>query len=346
MTRRRALVVCPGRGTYNREELGYLGRHHSGKHDFIGMVDGYRARNGMPTVSALDMAAHFSSALHGRGDNASPLIYACAYADFLDIDRERFEIVAVTGNSMGWYIALACAGAVTPAAGLTIVDTMGTLMHGHGIGGQLIYPVVDENWVEAPGRRSELLSLMREVDEQPGRTVRVSIDLGGMLVFAGDEAGLRSLADVLPPAQGRYPMRLQHHAAFHSPLQASVAAEGQAALTVELFGSPDNPLIDGRGHMWHPHETRPDELRAYTLGAQVTEPYDFTRAIVAGVREFAPDVLIVLGPGKTLGAAIAQTLIAERWRGFSSKATFQALQKADPLLLAMAIEEQRRLVAA
>jgi [acyl-carrier-protein] S-malonyltransferase len=40
------------------------------------------------------------------GDNASLLIYACALADFAAIDRDRFEVVAVTGNSMGWYLAL------------------------------------------------------------------------------------------------------------------------------------------------------------------------------------------------------------------------------------------------
>lgn len=29
------------------------------------------------------------------------LIYACALADFAAIDRDRFEVVAVTGNSIG-----------------------------------------------------------------------------------------------------------------------------------------------------------------------------------------------------------------------------------------------------
>src|SRR3712207_8209358 len=47
-----------------------------------------------------------------RSDIASPLIFAASYADFLAIDRSRFDVAAVTGNSMGWYTALAVAGAV------------------------------------------------------------------------------------------------------------------------------------------------------------------------------------------------------------------------------------------
>ena len=49
------------------------------------------------------------------------MIYACAYADFLAIDRDRFDILGVTGNSMGWYIALACAGALDVMNGFEVV---------------------------------------------------------------------------------------------------------------------------------------------------------------------------------------------------------------------------------
>ena len=140
MRRQRALVVCPGRGTYNREELGTLVRLHGGKTGLIAMADRYRRAQGQATLTELDGAAAFDAKVHTRGDNASPLIWACAYGDMLDIDCERFDIVAVTGNSMGWYIALTAAAAVTPAAGLAIVNTMGTLMQEHLIGGQTLYP--------------------------------------------------------------------------------------------------------------------------------------------------------------------------------------------------------------
>ena len=95
------LVICPGRGTYNATELGYLTRHHVARGDLVARLDAYRASQGQSTISELDNAEKFSPSLHMPGDNASLLIYACALADFAAIDRDRFEIVAVTGNSMG-----------------------------------------------------------------------------------------------------------------------------------------------------------------------------------------------------------------------------------------------------
>ena len=341
MTKRRAIVICPGRGTYNRDELGYLRRHHADKRDFLSVVDRYRQHHGQPPVTELDGADRYSAAVHTRGDNASPLIYACAYADYLSIDRSAFEIVAVTGNSMGWYIALACGGAASAENGLAIVNTMGTLMHDNLTGGQILYPIVDADWREVPGRRAQLMMLMADIASRPGHALSLSIDLGGMLVFAGDEAGLAAMTAALPVEQERYPMRLVNHAAFHSPLLAGIAAQGQAVLGEALFGDPAVPMIDGRGHIWRPRETRPAALRDYTLGHQVTEPYDFSRAVQSGVREFAPDALIVLGPGTTLGGAVAQSLIGIGWRGLDSKAAFTAMQAENPFVLSMGLPTQR-----
>jgi [acyl-carrier-protein] S-malonyltransferase len=75
------------------------------------------------------------------------LIYACTLGDALALDG--VEVVAVTGNSMGWYSALACAGAVAPMAGFTLVNTMGTLMQEALIGGQTVYPFMGEDWQDA-----------------------------------------------------------------------------------------------------------------------------------------------------------------------------------------------------
>ena len=97
MAKQSILVVCPGRGTYNAPELGYLARHHGGRAE-LAAFDALRARHGAPTLSELDGAAKFSPSLHTRGDIAAPLIYAASYLDFLSIDRDRFEVVAVTGN--------------------------------------------------------------------------------------------------------------------------------------------------------------------------------------------------------------------------------------------------------
>lgn len=339
MTRKTAVVIAPGRGTYNKEELGYLHRHHADKRDLIAGFDAVRTAQGQEAVSALDGGERYSVAKYSRGDNASGLIHACAYADFHSIDRDAYEIVAVTGNSMGWYIALACAGGLDTISGFNVVNTMGTLMQDALIGGQVLYPFVDENWSEIPGRKQSLVALAEEIDN-----LYVSIHLGGMIVFAGDEDALGRVESQLEPTQDRFPMRLANHAGFHSPLQRPISAKGKAALSVSLFRNPSVPLIDGRGHIWMPQASEPQAIWDYTLGHQVTEPYDFTRAVQNGLREFAPDVVIILGPGTTLGGAVAQSLIGAKWRGVRSKSDFVRRQADHPLILSMGMPTQRAMV--
>lgn len=342
--RKTAVVVCPGRGTYNKAELGYLGRHFPDA-ALLAAFDAQRAAAGQDTLTALDGAERFSLARHTRGDNASGLIYAATLGDFLAIDRERIEVVAVTGNSMGWYSALACAGAVSAEDGFTVANTMGTLMQEALIGGQLVYPFLGDDWGPDPARKAALLGVVAEIDARPDHTLALSIDLGGMLVLAGDEAGLKAFESAVEPIDGRFPMRLGNHAAFHTHLQAPVAERGRAALAPDLFGQPTLPMIDGRGAVWWPRSTDVPTLRDYTLGAQVTETYDFTRAIAVAAREFAPDLFIVTGPGTTLGGAVAQSLILADWRSMGSKADFKARQDNQPLLISMGMAEQRALAA-
>ena len=330
-----AVVIAPGRGTYNKNELGYLKRHHPNAPN-LDQFDAYRATLGQKKISELDTFSRFSGPTHTRGDNAAPLIYACAYSDFVSIDRDLFDIVGITGNSMGWYIALACAGAVDPMGGMQVVNTMGTLMQVHMIGGQLIYPFLDDNWQEIPGRRDNLLSEITTINSYPDHDLGLSIDLGGMLVLAGNEAGLSAFERSVPALQGRFPMRLQNHAGFHTHLQRPISKLGFDALSEQLFVQPTIPLIDGRGAIWYPNSTDISALYNYTLGHQVVEPYDFTAAIRTAAREFMPDVFIVLGPGTTLGGATAQALIQANWRGWRSKLDFEQEAQTQPRLLLQA----------
>ena len=341
--KKKALVICPGRGTYNKEELGYLKRFHADKKDLIAAIDAYRAQHNQATVTDLDTRASFSLSEHSRGDNASPLIYACAYADYLSIDRDKFDILAVTGNSMGWYIALACGGAASNDNALHIVNTMGTMMQEKLIGGQLIYSLVDENWTAIPGRREQLAQLMAEINKKEGCALYTSIELGGMLVFGGNAPALAELEKALKP-EGRFPMRLQNHAAFHTPLMDGISETARQTLHDDLFQQPSQTLVDGRGHIWTPYSTDAHDIWAYTLGHQVHKYYDFTKAVQTAAKEFAPDNIIILGPGATLGGAVAQSLIGIGAQGWQSKDDFAKRQKENPYILAMGIEEQRKLV--
>lgn len=336
-----AVVICPGRGTYGKTELGTLARNFTDR-GLLAHFDARRLELGQESLTALDGATSYSVARHSRGDNASALIYAATLADFRAL--QGVEVVAVTGNSMGWYSALACAGALSAEAGFEVVNTMGSLMQAHLIGGQTLYPFMGEDWLPDAGRKAELLALVAQINGQAGQVLGLSIDLGGMLVLAGNEAGLKAFEAAAPPLQGRFPLRLANHAGFHTALQAPVAALGRAALSADLFDQPRLPLIDGRGHIWWPGATDRQALWDYTLGHQVTAPYDFSRAIAHAAREFAPDLFIVTGPGTTLGGAVAQSLILADWRGMASKAAFQAQQATAALLVSMGLPEQRQSV--
>lgn len=341
--RETAVVICPGRGSYDAETLGYLRRHHAGN-ELVARVDRYRRGLGEVAVSELDGMPEYRPQWHAVGEHASALIHACALADFSRIDPARFEVVAVTGNSMGWYLALAAAGALGPDEAIRLVNSMGSMMRDGLIGGQLLYPVVDEAWQPDPGAEAMLWQQLEQVNRLPGCEAYLSIMLGGMRVIGGNQKALAELQRRLPPSQGRFPALLARHAAFHTPLLESVSDRARDLLPASLFQPPTLPLIDGRGHIWPPLATDTGALWDYTLGQQVVAAFDFSAALEVAIKEFAPQRLILLGPGANLGAPIGQLLVRERWLGMADKSAFKRRQAEDPFLLSMAIEAERKQV--
>lgn len=343
--KKRAVVICPGRGTYSKETLGYLRNVPGPVARFLDDLDEQRRALGQPMIREIDSAPQFQPNLHTRGEHASALIYACAAADFARIDRERFEIVAITGNSMGWYLALAFAGALAPAAAFQVINTMGGMMKDEIIGGQVLYPVCDERWVASPERLATVERVVAEARRLEGVEIYPSIYLGGYLVLGANRAGVQALLQRLPAVDG-YPLQLMNHAAFHTPLLQGTAARAFRELPQELFQRPSTPLIDGRGVIWQPYATALEDLYSYTFGHQVVEAYDFTAAVSVAIKEFAPDCLILLGPGSTLGGSVGQILIANNWHDLKSKTEFTEMQASSPRVLAMGRPDQRRLVMA
>lgn len=339
--KKRALVICPGRGTYNKEELGYLANYHADKQAMIYTIDADRKNRNQTAIRELDSADKYNMRLHTAGENASSLIYACSRGDFQDINRDKYDIAAVTGNSMGWYIACAVAGALSHGNAAKVINTMGSMMTDGLIGGQIIYPIVDDNWKFSPERFDQVQTALQQINQQPDCQLYESIRLGGFMVFGGNEAALKALMTNLPELENRYPMRLFNHAAFHTPLLDEIAIKGQQQLPESLFSAPSIPMVDGEGQIWQPHSTSVANLYQYTLGTQVNCTYDFRKAIEVSIKEFAPEVLIITGPGATLGGAVAQTLIANNWFGLTDKASFIERQKTDPVVLAMGLAAQR-----
>ena len=352
-SRRRALVACPGRGSYTSAERGYLSQPLDAParrqlDAAIAGVDRQRQHAGLPPLVEIDGAQRLQPAFQA-GENISSLILACTALDLLRIRRADVEVVAVAGNSMGWYSALFCGGALSLEDAFTLVQTMGSMARDSDnglIGGQLLYPTVGADWQREDARVAAVDSALQSA-RASGHRAGHSIRFGGFAVVWGEDQALAIMEAALPPLQmgsRNYPLRLRGHAAFHSPLLQPYSERAFAVLTDLGWRQPSVAMIDGRGRQWSPLSTDPDALRSYTLGTQVVDTYDFSSSIRVAMREYAPDLILCLGPGDSLGAAVAQALIAEGWQGLSDREAFLSRQSDSPLVISFAREEQRALV--
>jgi [acyl-carrier-protein] S-malonyltransferase len=336
MAKERIVVICPGRGSYSRETSGYLKEFkHSGINE-VEWMDQNRTRGGLPSITDLD-SKPFKSNLHMRGEHAAPLIYACSLVDFISIDQDKYEIVAITGNSMGWYIALALGGALSKKKSYHLISTMGSMMKEKIIGSQIIYPIIDENWLINLEKKSIVEALINKADAY------ISIILGGYYVIGGSQKAINILLEELPTDE-KYPFQLPFHAAFHTPLLETISEKAIDQLPLEIFKKPDIPLVDGRGHIWSPYSTNVAELWDYTLRDQVTNTFDFSSSISVTLKEFCPDKLVLLGPGNSLGGVIGQIIIQNKWKGVSSKKEFSVIQGKNPFLISLGLKDQRKII--
>jgi [acyl-carrier-protein] S-malonyltransferase len=324
----RVVLVLPGRGSYTERSMGQL----DAAHPWVRAAEAMRAELGLDSLLELDRAERFSPARHLRPAHVSPLIYLRTMLDVEQV-RNSHEIVAIVGNSMGWYTGLAAGGALSFEDGFRLVQRMSMLQEEHGAeGGQIVYPVVGEDWRFIPERRAAVEAV---VASQPGELFH-SIHLGGQAVLAGTRAGLKAAIEALEPIQqGRvnYPLQLAQHGPYHTPLVADTALAARGFAEELAFKQPDVELIDGLGRRHTPWGADIERMRDYTFGAQIIGTYDFTRSLEVALCEHAPDRLIATGPGNTLGGTCGQVLVGLRWRGIDSKDAFLSIQEGKSPIL-------------
>jgi acyl transferase domain-containing protein len=250
---------------------------------------------------------------------------------------------------MGWYSTLYTGGSLDFDQAFRVVETMGWHQKDNLQGGQVIYPVVDGDWRKDAEAEENVLQAVHRVSEEIGESAAwVSIHLGGFFVLAGTDAAVKLLLERLPKVKlgaNEYPFQLARHSAFHTPLMSEASNHGHYRLASIPWASPRVPMIDGTGRIWRPYQTEPSTLRDYTLTDKVVETFDFTTALRVAIREYNPDHLVLLGPGETLGGAIAHVIIDERWRGIDSKRAFTSAQSSDhPPLISMNRPDQAEIV--
>ena len=334
----RLMLLCPGRGSYGREQLGSL----PSDSPVLDGLDAFRADLGRATLRQMDSAERFGSKLHVAGENASILTFGATLADLEALDPSKGRLVCVAGNSMGWYTALGASGALPLPEAARLVETMGGYQAGNVLGGQVLYPTTDEDWRPDP-------LLQRSVDEAltwPG--VELSIRLGGVAVLAGPREAVRRLLSELPElvrGPRSFPMQLPLHSAFHTSVMQGASERAAQELGDLEMRSPLLPLIDGLGRL-HARWADPALLLDYTLGAQVTETFDLSACLRAGLQDYAPDAVLLPGPGETLGGAVAQVMIGLGWRGLRDRQDFFEAQSGPrPVVVSMCRPDQRAWVA-
>ncbi|HEX5138165.1 MAG TPA: ACP S-malonyltransferase [Planctomycetota bacterium] len=318
---KRAALFCAGRGAYTKRTMKLLPEDHT----WVAEAEALRAEHGLPSILEMDRA-RWDGDVHLRPDNASALIYLHSMLDAAQAMREH-DVVCVGGNSLGWYTALAAAGALSFADGFRLVQGISLLQMRHAEGGQVVYPLIDDQWRIDPRLEARVKEALAGA---PGEAFP-SIDLGGYAVLAGTEKGVAHLLERLPPVEmgpSLYPYRLKQHGPYHTPLVSGVSRDA-APLAGLGWGAPGVTLVDGRGARFTPWSTDPGELAAYTLGVQLTTPFRFTTSVRVALREHAPDLIALPGPGNTLGGVCGQVIVAEGYKGIRSRSDFERVQAGE-----------------
>lgn len=320
-----AVLVCPGRGSYGKDELGCIARtlRPGPVADALVLADAARRARREPTVSELDGAASFKPSLHLQGQNAAELIYFATMTHVETLPAHD-RIAGVVGNSLGWYTALAAAGCLSPAHGWRLVATMARLQT-MAAGGQVLTTTVGDDWRPDPERSAAVDATLAEVNAiGADHFVAHSIRLGGHAVLAGTEKGVVELLRRLPKLKvgdREFPFRLAGHGPFHTPLCASVAEQARVELGDLPIAMPRTHLIDGFGRMHSPWSADPRALLAYTTGPQVIETFDFSASLRVALRELNPDILLCARPGSSLRAPVGHVVVREGYRGVRNRDT-------------------------
>ena len=327
---KRVVIACPGRGSYTETTLRSLDPSHA----LVRRAEELRREYDLESLLALDGAKRFDKERHLRPAHASALIYVVSMVDAQAVQRDA-RATAVIGNSMGWYTALAVAGALDFEAGFRLVQEMALLQEQGEPGGQVIYPLVDDEWRPSADRAG----LVETALASSAGAAFPSIHLGGFAVLAGSESGIEHLLAVLPATKlGKtsYPFRLLQHGPYHTPLARGVMERARTQLARLPFETPRITLVDGRGVRFTPWSTDAAELARYTLGPQIDRPYDFAKSLRVALREHAPDQIVLPGPGHPLESVSGQVRVAEGWRGIHSRTDFVREQEGSrPPVLSM-----------
>lgn len=225
--------------------------------------------------------------------NTQPALFVMGIALLRVLQDRLGEHVApacVAGHSLGEFTALAAAGALSFADGLTLVRERGRLMN--------------EASHRRPGAMAAILgleadavrNLCAEISTQTGQVLVLANDnCPGQLVISGEKEALKAALPAALDRGAKRAVQLAVSVASHSPLMESIVPEFRAALEAAPFAAPSVPVIGNVGAV--PLESA-DAIRA-ELDAQLTSTVRWTES-VQYMRTQGIQTFIELGPKDVL----------------------------------------------
>lgn len=328
----RAVVAFPGRVSFRAESL----RSLRADHPWVAAADELRAAAGLPPLGELD-AAPFDPRVHLRPTNAWPLTFLVSLLDAERIAADH-EVVTVVASSTGWYTALAAAGVVGFEDALRILTELARAAEDELPDGirpaELVEPMTDDGWQPMPEREE---AVRQAIEASDGEVDRV-LELGSHTILGGPASAIDEAAGRLPPvaAAGRsFPLRIPADG-WHTPLRTDAAARATERIGDVDAARPNVAVVDGEGVRHTPWTADPDALIEAAITRQPLRTSHFALALRVALREYAPEVVLLPGPGSSLGAACAQVIVAEGYRGIRSREEFEQTQAGgNPILLSM-----------
>lgn len=222
---------------------------------------------------------------------SQPALYVCSLAAVEMLREQSPEVVEscqfAAGLSLGEYIALTFAGALSFADGLRVVRVRGEAMQAAAEAnpsGMVSALLLDGPKVEDVCAKAQAT----------GRLWIANYLCPGNTVLSGDKPACARAAELIAEAGGK-PIPLTVAGAFHTVLMESACSALTSALASVPLQTPRIPVVSNVDAVPH---TDPEEIRSI-LVRQVTQPVRW-EACVRWLLSEGADTFYEVGPGKVL----------------------------------------------
>jgi [acyl-carrier-protein] S-malonyltransferase len=231
-----------------------------------------------------------------RTDVAQPALFTLSLA-IAEVAGElgiRPEYVA--GHSLGEYTAATAAGAVSLEDGIRLVALRGKLMN--------------DAQTERPGTMAAVIGLAPDRLEElcreasgAGLVAPANLNTPTQIVVSGEVSGVERLMELAQEAGADKVVRLQVGAAFHSELMKPAQARMAEAMEDVQWSDPRVPMAsNASGGL----VTTGDQVRQALID-QIASPVRWVEC-AHSLADAGCDTYLELGPGRTLGGLVRQTL--------------------------------------